>query len=298
MSHPAAPAGPTRRALLRRGAALAGALALPGVLPAAAPAPPDIRFGLVTYLWGADLALDELVRACVGGGLLGVELRTTHAHGVEPSLDARRRRELRAFLADSPLEWVGIGSDERFDHPDPLALTRAIEATMDFLQLSRDIGATGVKVKPDSFHEGVPRERTVEQIGRALRVVGRHAAEIGQAVRLEVHGSCADPPTIAAILEVADHPAVGACWNCNAQDLGGAGLARNFELLRPRFGDTLHVRAHDRHDYPYAELAGLLTASQWRGWMLLEARGELPADRAAAFAAQRAAFRRLLDAAQ
>ncbi len=289
---------PTRRDLLRQGAALAGALALPAALRGAAAGPPDIRFGLVTYLWGADLGLDALIAACAAGGLRGVELRTTHAHGVEPALDSRQRRELRARLADSPLEWVGLGSDERFDHPDPLALTRAIETTMDFLRLSRDIGATGVKVKPDSFHEGVPREQTIEQIGRALRVVGRHAAELGQAVRLEVHGGCADPPTIAAILEVADHPAVGVCWNCNAQDLGGDGLAANFALLRPRFGDTLHVRAHDRHDYPYAELTRMLTASQWRGWMLLEARGELPADRAAAFAAQRAAFRRLLDAAQ
>ena len=33
----------------------------------------------------------------------------------------------------------------------------AIEATKAFLQLSHDVGGAGVKVKPDRFHEGVPR---------------------------------------------------------------------------------------------------------------------------------------------
>ena len=50
------------------------------------------RFGLVTYLWGRDLDLPELLAVCGRSGLDGVELRTTHAHGVEPTLDARGRR--------------------------------------------------------------------------------------------------------------------------------------------------------------------------------------------------------------
>jgi len=293
--------GRSRREFLRSAAGAAAAAAAPGIARAAAaasaagPAPADaIRFGLVTYLWGADLALPELIEACVAGGLLGVELRTTHAHGVEPALDRRRRLEIRDRLRDSALEWWAIGSDERFDHPEPARLATAIGATMDFLKLSADVGGTGVKVKPDSFHEGVPRERTIEQIGQALNAVGRHAAELGQRLRLELHGGCAEPATIAAILAVADHPAVAACWNCNDEDLRGAGLAAHFALLRPRFGDTLHVRAFDRHDYPYPELARLLRASRWRGWLLLEARGELPADRPAAFARQREHYRMLL----
>ena len=48
----------------------------------------DWQFGLVTYLWGKDMALPELVGACEESQLLGVELRTEHRHGVEPALSA------------------------------------------------------------------------------------------------------------------------------------------------------------------------------------------------------------------
>jgi len=292
----------TRRDFLRRGAAAAACASAAPLLasPAATAArgADAVRFGLVTYLWGADLGLDELIAACAAGGLLGVELRTTHAHGVERTLNARQRAEVKARFQDSPLEWWAIGSNENFDSPDGPQLARSIGATMDFLKLSHDVGGTGVKVKPDNFHahERVPRERTIEQIGQGLNAVGPFAAELGQEVRLEVHGSCAKLPDIAAILEVADHPAVAVCWNCNDQDLLGEGLAHNFGLVRPRFGEVLHLRAFDRHDYPYPELMKLLAGSDWGGWALLEARGALPADRGAAFARQREHYQELLAA--
>ncbi len=45
-----------------------------------------MKFGLVTYLWGKDMDLATLIDACEKSQLGGVELRTEHAHGVEPSL--------------------------------------------------------------------------------------------------------------------------------------------------------------------------------------------------------------------
>ena len=77
----------------------------------------DLAFGMVTYLWGRDLSLPELLTACRDAGLDGVELRTTHAHGVERTLGDDARREIRRRLADSPVRIVGLGSDERFDSP-------------------------------------------------------------------------------------------------------------------------------------------------------------------------------------
>jgi len=43
---------------------------------------PGMRFGLVTYQWGKDWDLPTLIANCKKTGLLGVELRTQHAHGV------------------------------------------------------------------------------------------------------------------------------------------------------------------------------------------------------------------------
>ncbi len=251
------------------------------------------RFGLVTYLWGRDLTLPDLLAACAAGGLDGVELRTTHAHGVEPSLDAAARAEVRARFADSPVSLVGLGSDERFDSPDPARLAAAKSATIDFLKLSADVGGSGVKVKPDSFHPGVERAATIAQIAGSLAELAPIAADLGQELRLEVHGQCADPSIIRDIVRSADHPAVRVCWNSNPQDLRGLGFERHYDLLRPYFGGTMHVRELDADDYPFVDLLQRVTRDGYAGIVLLEAHTPPPADRANAFRSQRATFDRM-----
>lgn len=248
-----------------------------------------MRFGLVTYQWGRDWDLPTLLANCERTGVLGVELRTTHAHGVEPSLSDAQREEVKKRFADSPVVNVGIGSNERYDSPDPAVLKKALDDTKAFIVLSHDIGTTGVKVKPDRFYDNVPHEQTIAQIGNALNELGKFADGYGQQVRLEVHGQCQDPPTIKAIMDIANHPAVAVCWNSNPADLDGAGLEANFAMLRDRFGDTLHVRELEDKQYPFARLVELLIDSDYTGWMLLEASSE-PADRVAALQQQRELF--------
>jgi sugar phosphate isomerase/epimerase len=257
----------------------------------------SMGFGLVTYLWGQHWTLDELIANCEQTDVLGVELRTTHKHGVEPSLNENERNEVARRFADSPVTLVGLGSNERFDHPDPADLKKAMEATKEFIQLSHDVGGTGVKVKPDTFHPGIPREKTIEQIGRSLNQLGEYAEGFGQQIRLEVHGQCAELPTIKAIMDIADHPSVAVCWNSNRQDLEGEGLVHNFHLVADRFGATLHVRELDTPDYPFAQLIELLVGIDYGGWVLLEASSR-PAEPLAALAAQRKLFETLRQRAQ
>ena len=279
----------SRRTFLASSLALAGGPLLLAAPSAAAEGAKSMRFGLVTYMWGADWDLPTLVKNCEATGLEGVELRTTHAHKVEPTLTGAERSELKKRLADSRVTCVGLGSNERFDDPNPEVVRKAIDASKAFLQLSHDIGTSGVKVKPDRFWPNVPREKTIEQIGQSLLELGKFAADLGQQVRLEVHGQCAELPTIAAIMAVADHPNVAVCWNSNMDDLKGEGLEANFRLVRPRFGQTLHVRELEDPKYPFAELFRLLTETKYDGWVLLEAASK-PADRIEALRAQRKLF--------
>lgn len=252
-----------------------------------------MRFGLVTYLWGRDWELPTLIGNCERAGVLGVELRTTHRHGVEPNLNARQRRDVKQRFADSSVVLAGLGSDERFDNPDPATLAKAIEATKAFVKLSRDVGGIGVKVKPDSFHKDVPRERTIEQIGRSLNIVGSFAADYGQQIRLEVHGQCAEPTTIKAIMDIADNPNVFVCWNSGRQDLSGNGLEYNFNLVKDRFGATAHVHDLNSTEYPYQQLMNLFVKMDYRGWLLLEASTK-PKDYITALIEQRTIFENML----
>jgi len=288
----------TRRQFLRqtgyRGAAALALGPLAGPLARAADqSGVKMRLGLVTYLWGRDWDLPTLIGNCDKTKVLGVELRTTHAHGVEPSLGDQQRKDVKRRFDDSPAVLVGLGSNERFCHPDPAALEKAIEATKAFVKLSHDAGGSGVKVKPNSFHKGVPREKTIEQIGRSLNDLGAFAADYGQEIRLEVHGQCAELPTIQRIMEVAENKNVGVCWNCNSQDLAGKGLEHNFNLVKQRFGDTCHVRELDGQNYPYQQLMALLVQMDYAGWILLECRGA-PKDRIAALVAQRRLFEQMI----
>ena len=49
------------------------------------------RLGLVTYQLAKDWDVEEIIANCTETGFEGVELRTTHAHGVEVELGAAQR---------------------------------------------------------------------------------------------------------------------------------------------------------------------------------------------------------------
>lgn len=283
----------TRRGFLRTTVAVSGAAVASAWSYAAERAPSKedsaLSFGLVTYMWGADWDVPTLVANCKKTQVLGVELRTTHAHKVEPSLNEQQRSETQARFADAGVTIVGIGSNERYDNPDPAVVKKAIEDTKDFIRLSHDIGGSGVKVKPDSFHKDVPHEKTIEQIGKALNELGEYAAGFGQQIRLEVHGQCQELPTIKAIMDIATDENVFVCWNSNPADLKGDGLKHNFNLVRKRFGSTVHIHELESKDYPHQDLFKLLTDSGYVGWLLLEAASK-PADRVAALAEQKKLF--------
>ena len=166
------------------------------------------------------------------------------------------------------------------------------------LQLTHDIGGTGVKVKPNSLPENIPHEQTIEQIGKALNEVAAFGADLGQEVRVEVHGrGTSDLPVVKAIFDVADHPNVGVCWNSNDQDLQGEGLEHNFNLVKDRFAETVHVREFNVGEYPYQELINLFVGMDYDGWILLECRTK-PEDRIAALIEQRELFETMVAKAQ
>jgi len=257
-----------------------------------------MRFGLVTYLWGKDWDLPTLVRNCETSNVLGVELRTEHAHGVESHLNARQRQNVKKRFDDSPVTLVGLGTNFCFHHTDQAKLQKNIDGAKQYIVLSHDVGGSGVKVKPNALPQGVPVEKTIEQIGKSLNELGRFAADYGQEIRVEVHGrETSSLPIMKRIFDVADRPNVGVCWNSNDKDLEGQGLEYNFNLVKDRFGATVHVRELNSGKYPYQQLMSLFVKMDYKGWILLEARTK-PEDRVKALAQQRTLFEQMVAKAQ
>jgi len=266
----------SRRTFLKTaglGAGLVG-LAAPRSLAADPPAsfakPSRLRLGLVTYNLAKDWDIPTLIKNCDQAKFEGVELRTTHAHGVEVSLSKDQRAEVKKRFGDSKVELMGLGSAFDYHTPDPARLRKDIEATKEYIVLAQDVGATGVKVRPNAFPREVPKERTLEQIGRSLRELGEFGANHGQIIRLEVHGTetCL-LPNIRKMLDIADHPNVGACWNSNPDDLKGDGLDANFDLVKHKIV-AVHLRDLCLEDYPFRRLLTRLNGVGFAGFCLAE----------------------------
>lgn len=249
-----------------------GLAAIHPILSAFTEAPAaTMRLGLVTYQWAKDWDLATLISNCEKGGLQGVELRTQHAHGVEATLNAAQRAEVKKRFADSSVTCIGYGSNFEYQSPDAAKLRENIEQTKVYIKLCKDIGASGIKVKPNGIPDQVPREKTFAQIAASLNEVGKFAKDYGQLIRVEVHGNKSQElPNMKAIFEQVTEPNVKICWNSNPQDLLPPGLEGNFNMVKKWIGDTVHLRTLDTKDYPYEQLFKLFAGIHYTGWMLLE----------------------------
>lgn len=232
-----------------------------------------MKLGLVTYNLAKDWDLPTIIAMCEKAGFEGVELRTSHAHGVEVTLSPAQRAEVRKRFADSPVALAGLGSAFEYDAIDPEVVRQNIEGTKEYVRLAADVGAPGVKVRPNRLHvkEGVPKEKTLEQIGLALRECGEFAADYGVEIRLEVHGheTCL-LPNIHAILDAANHPNVYVCWNSNLEDMDEQGsIDAGFELVRRKIR-LVHINELADERYPWRRLFQLLAADGYKGFTLAE----------------------------
>ena len=229
-----------------------------------------MHLGLVTYNLAADWDLATLIQRCEATGFEGVELRTTHAHGVEESLNAGERMEVRQRFAASPVQLFGIGSIYEFHSLDQAEVRRNIEGTKRSLQLAHDLGAGGVKVRPNGHQEkaGVPREQTLEQIGRAARECGQTACDLGVELRMEMHGAVRQAATMRHIFEAADGYC-WACWNCNDDDVQAGSIKQAFDEVS-RWIREVHITRIWNPIYPYRELFSLLNGINYQSFCLAE----------------------------
>src|SRR6266536_4767635 len=90
---------------------------LAGALPAAAQqAQPkgSFRLGSVTYNLLKDSDLETLIKMLEAVEFEAVELRTTHKHGVEPSISAAERERVKARFERSKVRLLSYGTTCEF----------------------------------------------------------------------------------------------------------------------------------------------------------------------------------------
>ena len=273
----------TRRGFVQTAGAIAvGAAVAPAARGASGPssaAAIPFRLGIVTYMVAADWDVPTILRICRGVGITDVELRTTHKHGVEPSLGKQQRQDVRRQFSDAGITLWGLGTTCEFHSPDASVVSKNIDTCRQFIDLARDVGATGVKVRPNGLPREVPPEKTLEQIGKALVPCGQAASDAGVEVWVEVHGGgTAKPANMKAIMQHCGQKAVGVTWNSNPEDVADGSVAGSFALLKPWIL-SVHIN-HLYNDaagkYPYRELFRLLRESGYNRPTLCEVHKGMP----------------------
>jgi sugar phosphate isomerase/epimerase len=236
---------------------------------AAARAP--LKLGTVTYLIAKDWDVPAIVKNLTEVGMDGVELRTTHKHGVEIALPPAARAEVRKQFDNSTVKIGGLGTTCEYHAADAAVVRKNIDETKEWVKLARDLGAPSVKVRPNGLTAGMPEEKTLEQIGKALAECGAFAQQNGIKIQLEVHGTeTSRVPRIRKILDYGgNHPAVRVCWNSNQTDLLDGGFDANFRLVRDQIGQ-IHMRDLFLEEYPWRQLVSSLVDMKFDGYCFAE----------------------------
>jgi sugar phosphate isomerase/epimerase len=228
------------------------------------------KLGIVTYNIAKDWDIATIIKNCEATGYEAVELRTTHKHGVEPAMSKAERAEVKKRCADSKVRLLSLGSVCEFHSPDPVAVRKNIDECKRFVELAHDIGALGVKVRPNGLPKDVPEAKTIEQIGQSLRECGETAQGSGVEIWVEVHGAETQVPArMRRMMEIANHPHVGICWNSNPTDVENGSVKKNFALLKPWLRNA-HINELWKTDYPWRELFGLMKQAQYNRYCLIE----------------------------
>jgi len=262
-----------RRDFFKKSALSAGGLAVGGAtaqgkgtkgVKDSAAKKPLLKVGLMSYNLARNWDIETVIKNCSEAKFQHVELRTTHAHKVEVNLSKAERKEVRKRFEDSALEAISLASGFSYHHADAVRLRQNIEGTKEYTKLAHDIGALGIRVFPNAVSDkGVSVEKTLEQIGKAVRECAEFAKDYGVEIRLANHGRGTNRVQITRkILDYADSPHVYVNWNCDGSDIEAPGFESNFKLVKERISN-LHMHDLFNEKYPYRKLFQLLRENKY-----------------------------------
>jgi len=228
---------------------------------------PPLRLGLMTYNLAKDWDIGTIIKNCTQAKFEHVELRTTHAHGVEVSLTKSQRKDVKRIFRDAGLK-LSLASAFQYHYEDSNSVRENIEGTKEYTLLARDIGAVGIRVFPNAIlvEKGIPEEKTLERIGRALAEVGEFAHNHGVEIRVSNHGKGTNDVTrVKKIIDYSGSKHVYMNWNCDGTDTEGIGFEAKFNLVKDRIRN-LHIHDLTSETYPYRRLFELLREAGYKGY--------------------------------
>lgn len=188
--------------------------------------------------------LEKIAEAARAYGYQAVELRA-----IGGDLDLLKRPEFqpgaidatRRWLADQSLAICCVDTSCTFDSRDADERREQVEVALGHAELAAALGASLIRIFPDTIQAGATRTETRDNIAACLRAVAQRAPD-GVRIGLETHGDFARGQAAGEIMRLADHPKVVLIWDVANSLAAGDSIAEAAGEVAPHLA---HVHLRD-----------------------------------------------------
>ena len=188
--------------------------------------------------------LERVAQAAHSFGYEGIELRA-----IAGDLDLLKRpefqpgvvEETRRWLADQDLAICCVDTSCTFDSRDADERRTQVRLAIKHAELAAALGASLIRVFPDTIQSGATRLETRDNIAACLlEVAGR--LPLGVRVGLETHGDFARGQMAAEIIRLANHENVALIWDVANSLAAGDSIEESARGVAPHLA---HVHLRD-----------------------------------------------------
>ncbi|MBT3274254.1 MAG: sugar phosphate isomerase/epimerase [Spirochaetales bacterium] len=187
--------------------------------------------------------LSELFDLAREYGYEGIEPRidAEHGHGIETSMSADERQEVKRMAAARGVEIGCLATSLQFALPEKADET--IAYSREVINLAGDLGCPMLRVFGGDYGESVSREQATELCITGLSAVADYAHEQNVVLAFETHDAWTDPDLVVSLIEKVNSPAVRVNWDfMHPLRQSGVSIEKSFEILQDLIA---HVHVHD-----------------------------------------------------
>jgi sugar phosphate isomerase/epimerase len=167
-------------------------------------------------------------------GFDAIEWRGGTEGHVDPTWSPRQRRDLRRQMTDRGVRALCVTAYTSFVSPNLRDRTRSVEDLVRHIELASDLGAPFVRAFAGVREDDAPEQDLYLRVVSELAGVVDFAVEAGVVIAIEQHDDFDRATQIGAILDLLDHPGLGAVWDVANGWAAGESPHVGLEAIRGR----------------------------------------------------------------
>jgi sugar phosphate isomerase/epimerase len=167
-------------------------------------------------------------------GYDAIEWRGGPEGHVRPSWSRRQRQGLRRQMADRGVGALAVTAYTSFVSPAQADRTRSVEDLVRHIELACDLGAPFVRAFAGIREDEAPEQELHLRVVSELATVVDLAVHAGVVIAIEQHDDFDRATQVGAMLDLLDHPGLGAVWDVANGWAAGEGPEAGLTAIRGR----------------------------------------------------------------